>query len=77
MQLDRSERIDKLEETLGAVEADYARLLRETDKRASGKVAENNGNGPSMNGGGASKRPSPDEGVEDDGEPSAKKVKFT
>jgi len=76
MQLDRAERIDKLEETLGAVEADYARLLREADKRGGGKLAESNGNGESTNGSGASKRPSPDGAEEENAEPSAKKVKF-
>jgi len=33
MQLDRTERIDKLDETLGNVEADYARLLNACDSR--------------------------------------------
>lgn len=36
IQLDRSERIEKLEQALGGVEADYARLLRTFDGRASG-----------------------------------------
>jgi histone acetyltransferase 1 len=76
MQLDRAERIDKLDETLGAVEADYARLLRAADKRVGGKLAENSGNGVSMNGSGTAKRASPDEAAEDDEQPSTKKVKF-
>ncbi|KAH6668912.1 acyl-CoA N-acyltransferase [Halenospora varia] len=62
MQLDRSERITKLEEALGSVEADYARLLRALDRRVTGPKGTNG------------KRTSPDEG--DTGEPSAKKVKI-
>ena len=76
MQLDRTERIDKLEEALGAVEADYARLLRSAEKRAGGKVAERNGNGAGTNGSGTSKRSSPDDAAEENEEPVAKKVKF-
>jgi histone acetyltransferase 1 len=72
MQLDRAERIDKLEEALGSVEADFARLLRAAEKRGAAKV-ESNGNGVSVNGSGALKRFSPDEVTE---EPLAKKVKF-
>ena len=34
IQLDRSERIEKLEQALGGVEADYARLLRAFESRA-------------------------------------------
>jgi histone acetyltransferase 1 len=69
IQLDRAERIQKLEEVTGGVEADYARLLRNFDKRMKGPVvaaaiASSNG-----------KRSSPD-GAEEAGEPSAKKVKF-
>jgi histone acetyltransferase 1 len=76
MQLDRAERIDKLDETLGAVEADYARLLRAADKRVGGKLAVSNGNGASTNGSGTAKRSSPDDATEESAEPSAKKVKF-
>jgi len=67
MQLDRSERIDKLEQALGSVEADYARLLRSLEQRQNS----------STNG----KRSSPDDinGAEgrENGEPAAKKIKFT
>ena len=64
MQLDRTERIDKLDEALGAVEADYARLLRDLEKRQSGKTTPNG------------KRDSPEEQTVEEGEPAAKKVKF-
>lgn len=65
MQFDRAERIQKLEEVTGGVEADYARLLRIFDERskAGSKPAESNG-----------KRAAPDD-EEADGEPSAKKAK--
>jgi histone acetyltransferase 1 len=66
MQLDRAERIDKLEDALGNVEADYARLLRTFDDRHGGKKT----NGESSNG----KRASP---MMEDEEPSAKKIKFS
>ena len=64
MQLDRAERIDKLDEALGAVEADYARLLRDLERRQSGKSTPNG------------KRDSPEDKTVDEGEPAAKKVKF-
>lgn len=67
MQLDRAERIEKLDDALGNVEADYARLLRTFDERRNGKA-----NGTSSNG----KRASPDDLAKEDGEPSAKKIKF-
>jgi histone acetyltransferase 1 len=77
MQLDRVERIDKLEDALGSVEADYARLLRAADKRSGGsKAAESNGNAARTNGSGTAKRSSPDDAAETSEEPSAKKVKF-
>ncbi|KAF4624794.1 hypothetical protein G7Y89_g13376 [Cudoniella acicularis] len=63
MQLERPERITKLEEALSSVEADYGRLLRTLDRRVQG-VSSSNG-----------KRSSPDEEEEDSGEPSAKKAK--
>lgn len=66
MQLDRTERIEKLEDALGNVEADYARLLRAFDER-NGKDGASNG--ASSNG----KRASPM--IEED-EPSAKKIRF-
>jgi len=59
IQLDRAERIDKLEDALGSVEADYARLLRKFDERANPKAS----NG---------KRSAPDE---DDEEPVQKRAK--
>jgi histone acetyltransferase 1 len=70
IQLDRTDRIQKLEEVTGGVEADYARLLRDFDKRIKGPavalpIVSSNG-----------KRSSPEE-VEEVGEPSAKKVKFS
>ena len=70
IQLDRAERIQKLEEVTGGVEADYARLLRDFDKRIKGPVvvALEASNG---------KRPSSSEETDDLEEPSTKKVKFT
>jgi histone acetyltransferase 1 len=77
MQLERAERIDKLDETSSAVEADYARLLRAVEKRVSGKFHEGKGKAGKANGNGLLKRSSPDEAEEsDEGEPTAKKVKF-
>ncbi|CAG8958006.1 hypothetical protein HYFRA_00000349 [Hymenoscyphus fraxineus] len=67
IQLDRAERIQRLEEVTGGVEADYARLLRNFDERikAAQKSLEANG-----------KRPAPgNDDEEADGEPAAKKVK--
>lgn len=70
IQLERAERIQKLEEVTGGVEADYARLLRDFDKRVKGPAAATIA--LSLNG----KRPSPFEEADDEEEPSAKKVKF-
>ena len=67
IQLERTERIEKLEQALAGVEADYARLLRAADDRGKPRNGEGEKNG---------KRSSPDgemEGVEG---PAAKKVKF-
>ena len=65
IQLDRAERIDKLEETLGGVEAEYSRLLRTLEERASGKSPANG------------KRASPEDNVIVDEEPAAKKAKIS
>jgi len=74
MQLDRVERIEKLEQALGGVEADYARLLRALDSRGKGKAVVGNGEGSASGANG--KRSSPDDvGIEGE-EPVAKKVKF-
>ncbi|RFU29980.1 hypothetical protein B7463_g6347, partial [Scytalidium lignicola] len=71
IQLDRAERVDKLEQTLGAVEADYARLLRALDEKmvnnktaASDVVAKANG-----------KRPPPNDETEENSEPAMKRVR--
>lgn len=45
IQLDRAERIDKLDDALNAVEADYSRLLRTTDQRQEKNVAHGIGGG--------------------------------
>lgn len=71
MQLERAERIDKLDDALGNVEADYARLLRTFDERQNGKTNGSASDTPASNG----KRASPMD--EDDGEPSTKKIKFS
>ena len=39
IQLDRDDRIEKLEQALSGVEADYARLLRAADSRSQPKLA--------------------------------------
>lgn len=70
-QLDRAERIDKLDQALGGVEADYARLLRSLDEKNDGKSVSS-GNGEFSR----HKRSPPDDEDEDEGEPSSKKVKF-
>jgi histone acetyltransferase 1 len=71
MQLDRVERIEKLEQALGGVEADYARLLRALNSRSAVKI----GNGKGSKSGANGKRGSPDDEIEGE-EPAAKKVKF-
>jgi histone acetyltransferase 1 len=79
IQLDRVERIEKLEQALGGVEADYARLLRAAETRGKPRV-EGNGEGTSGSGEGKSekngKRSSPDDEMEGVETPAAKKVKF-
>lgn len=65
IQLDRAERIDKLDDALGAVEADYGRLLRMADRRQE-KVTNGNARG-------YSKRPADVE--MDGGGPSSKKAR--
>lgn len=69
MQLDRAERIEKLEDALGSVEADYARLLRIFDERQKAKPNDD-GSSATSNG----KRVSPL--IEEDGEPSTKRIRF-
>ena len=68
IQLDRAERIDKLDEALGSVEADYGRLLRNSDRRHNGNEIAASSSG---------KRRSPDDENMEDNEHAAKKVKFT
>jgi len=72
IQLDRVERIEKLEQALSGVEADYARLLRAADSRSQPKVGSGEGSSGEKNG----KRTSPDDERENVEEPAAKKVKF-
>ncbi|CZR69772.1 related to histone acetyltransferase subunit HAT1 [Phialocephala subalpina] len=76
LQIEKSERIEKLEQAVSGVEADYARLLRSFDARkgpgrrvsiASIGAGPSNGNG---------KRSSQDDHSEDSGEPVAKKVRI-
>jgi histone acetyltransferase 1 len=67
IQLDRAERIDKLDDALSAVEADYGRLLRTLDQRLEKKPENGNGEG---NG-----KRAADEDLEDGG-PSSKRVKI-
>jgi histone acetyltransferase 1 len=66
IQLDRAERIDKLDDALNAVEADYGRLLRTADRRQEKKPATNNG--------GVNSKRAADEEM-DDGGPSSKKTR--
>jgi histone acetyltransferase 1 len=76
IQLDRVERIEKLEQALGGVEADYARLLRAAESRGKPRVV---GNGEGSSGEKSEKngkRSSPDEEIEGVEGPAAKKVKF-
>ena len=68
IQLDRSERIEKLEQALGSVEVDYDRLLEALKKRDGKSVSSGASNGKRSSSG--------DEDMED-GEPAAKKAKFT
>jgi histone acetyltransferase 1 len=67
IQLDRAERIDKLDEALGSVELDYGRLLRTLDQRDASKLVVGN----ASNG----KRAAAEDMNVD--EPSAKKTKLT
>jgi histone acetyltransferase 1 len=67
IQLDRAERIDKLEEVLDNVEADYARLLRTLDQRSNksaNRTDDSNGKRLAT-------------GDQGEGEPLTKRVKFT
>jgi histone acetyltransferase 1 len=77
-QLDRAERIEKLEQAVGGVEADYGRLLRALEGRGKGKGKELEIGEASSSGNGIGKRGMPMDGVEveDEDEPAAKKVKF-
>ncbi|KAE8442894.1 hypothetical protein EG329_002566 [Mollisiaceae sp. DMI_Dod_QoI] len=71
LQIEKPERIDKLEQAISSVEVDYARLLRAFDERKGpGRRVSgaSNGNG---------KRTSPDDETEEEGEPAAKKAKTT
>lgn len=67
-QLEASERKEKLDEALGAVELDYDRLLRALDHRTKGKAS--NGSGDPLG-----KRTTPDDQM-GNGEPLAKRAKF-
>jgi histone acetyltransferase 1 len=67
IQLDRAERIDKLEEALDNVEADYARLLRTLDQRRNkptNGIDDGNGKRLAIEG-------------QTEGEPLTKRIKFT
>lgn len=68
IQLDRAERIDKLDDALSAVEADYGRLLRTLDQRQGKKSETGNAEGNS-------KRAADDD--VDVGGPSSKKARIT
>ena len=81
MQLDRTERIEKLDETLGNVEADYARLLNAFDLRILKTATTSPGNAASnlsipnnltSNG----KRSTPDVTSEEEAPRPVKKIKF-
>ena len=75
MQLDRTERIEKLDETLGNVEADYARLLNAYESRTlknTTSSSRDSANISTSNG----KRSTPDVPSEEDAARPVKKIKF-
>ncbi|KAH8805646.1 acyl-CoA N-acyltransferase [Xylogone sp. PMI_703] len=72
MQLDRAERVDKLEQTLGGVEADYARLLRALDEKSANNGSTVSDIAVRSNG----KRAAPEEETEESLEPVSKKVRI-
>jgi len=81
MQLDRTERIEKLDETLGNVEADYARLLNAYDSRVlknAASVSKITGSTtPTLNIAASNgKRSTPDVASEEDASRPVKKIKF-
>lgn len=71
MQLDRAERVDKLDQTLGGVEADYARLLRRLDEKNSDSETTTEGLSIRSNG----KRAPPDDDAAEASEPVVKRVR--
>ncbi|KUJ07219.1 histone acetyltransferase-like protein type b catalytic subunit [Mollisia scopiformis] len=77
LQIDKSERTEKLDQAVSGVEDDYARLLRQSElRKGPGRrvSATSETNGGSSNGNG--KRSSSDDEVEDE-EPAAKKAKIS
>jgi histone acetyltransferase 1 len=78
-QLDRGERIDKLNETLVGVEADYGRLIEAVDERSEKErqtaIGKGKGKG-AVNGNGKRAATEEDEDEDEDDAPLAKKLKF-
>ncbi|KAL3419297.1 histone acetyl transferase HAT1 [Phlyctema vagabunda] len=72
-QLDRSDRIEKLDQTIGSVEADYARLLRALDNKRGAAGSKDQGEGVEKKTSGT-KRSSPDD-EDDEDEPEAPAAK--
>lgn len=75
IQLDRAERIDKLEDAADNVEADYGRLLRMLEQRTKKTLGPADGVGKSRNGKRNVEMDGHGDGIE--GEPSTKKVRIT
>ena len=76
MQLDRTERIEKLDETLGNVEADYARLLNAYESRTLKNTTSSSRGSADNISTSNGKRSTPDVPSEEDAARPVKKIKF-
>jgi len=74
MQVDRAERVDKLEQALGSVEGDYSRLLRSADQRAKSSGQETS-NGEAGQGKGKRKADDNEKLARESGQTASKKPK--
>lgn len=75
-QLDRVERIEKLDQALGSVEMDYDRLLRASEARGKVMRVSDGGKGEGLELPVGSKRPSAQPESEDE-EGGGKRIKFS